>query len=275
MNDKVSFQKINQILNLVRSLMAKPDPNALPEVDFIVDKFDRSGGMGKYWNYSGAFAPNGAGADIVGGANRTTDTGNYDTSYGGTGILDVIEPLVGYPDAYNGWGVGSSILSAGVATYQARLRGSYTAELEFNVPVNVGTVTVSVCLYLSASGNTVGGMMSAFGSRQGNSAALDVSGNAGIAIEPSYSVSWGVSPSGVVRGAHSLTAQGGSGLVSIATALPSTKLDPSAGLTSFRAYVNGVSPPSQTGHGIKEGGVTTWLDGYHDSDGNYNPTVFD
>lgn len=276
MTEKVLFQKVNQILNLVRTLLSRSADSELPNVDFIVDNFDRQGGMGKYWNHSGAFAPNGSGADIVGGANQLTDFGTFATQYGSGSVRNIIEPLQGIPALWTGGG-GASMHSAGVATYQARLRGSYTAEVNFLVPSNTGTRAIAVCLYLSASGIVNGGMMSALGSRVGFGASLDTVGNAGAAVEPFIAdkYAWANSPTDAASGDQSLTAAGGAGQVHIATTMPSSKIISSARLISFKAYVNDVTAPSETGHGIIEDGTTTWFDAYHDSDGNYNPLAFD
>lgn len=267
--------KVASTDKLVKHIFAQCCNKGLPTVDFIVDNFDRSGGMGKYWNYSNAFAPNGNGADIIGGTLQVTDLNSYNTHYGPSGVYKIIEPITGYIGLYQGY-TGVSLIPAGVATYQAVLRGPFTAELGFTVPASASNKAVAVLLALAGGRRTVGGLYSALGSRAGYNT-LNVSGNGGSITEAFVDYdTWAITPTGAISGSMFIKATANNdGMLSIGTGLPTTILAsvfdlPSGQLNYFKAWANGVTPPNQSGHGVVQDGEYVWLDKYH-SNGEYNP----
>lgn len=275
--------KVGSIDKLVKHIFAQCCDKGVPQVDFIVDNFDRTSGMGEYWNNSPAFRPIGNGALITGGATITTDVDYNDGTYGSVSPYSlIIEPLSGFGEKYLGYGWGAGAASAGVAEYQAEMRGAFTAELGFTIDTyythSAGVrKTCSVTLFMVASSKVYGGLYSVLGSRVGY-ATLDYEGNAGLFTEKPFRMSWGNNPTDS-RAAGNETEQitGSGGKVAIATGMASSIVGPAMGcgtpqLNYFKAWVNGVTPPSQTGHGtVDEEGNYQWADKYHsqDEDGNW------
>jgi hypothetical protein len=133
MTDKVLFQKVSQILNLVRRLGAETG-KAVPVVDFIVDRFDRTGikGLGEYWENRGAFSviENVGAVAMAGGfgtSNVATISGDIRTAY--------IQLLDDYYHAITNSQVTAPLLSGGqLARYSARLTSdNLTISADFTI----------------------------------------------------------------------------------------------------------------------------------------------
>jgi hypothetical protein len=133
MTYKVLFQKVSQILNLVRRLGAEAE-KAVPSVDFIVDRFDRTGikGLGQYWENRGAFSviENVGAVAMAGGFGSSVEatiSGDIRTSY--------VKLLDDYYHAITASGVTAPLLSGGqLARYAARLTSdNFTISADFTI----------------------------------------------------------------------------------------------------------------------------------------------
>jgi hypothetical protein len=134
MTDKVLFQKVSQILNLVRRL-GIGGGNTLPVVDFVVDRFDRTGvkGLGQYWDNRGAFS-------VVEGVGAVAMAGLYTAVEDYTTVGDVRTRLALILDEYyhyiqfNNVGMPAAHSGGQLARYRARMSSNnFTISVNFTV----------------------------------------------------------------------------------------------------------------------------------------------
>lgn len=334
---KVLFQKVSQILNLVRRIDAEAQATA-PIVDFIVDRFDRNGikGLGEYWNNRGAFSViNGVGAVAMAGAHATvqdfTTVGSIRTRY-----IPIIED---YYYAVNNEQTVAPLLSGGqLARYMARLSSdNLTITAKFTVPaatfdyVSGGTTyyaAAPVAFGIGASfdlgelGGVIFSCLASHVNLVGSSPIWDLTGiRSFISSDDGANIALNTTPSfqrdydytnqpntstqllSIGENELKLIAQDDTlrvylnstllftdttgaftkgrlvGLMSLAACAlhaGSIGVTPSA-VTEFKAWVNDVAEPpgTESGHGVYGDSGLEYTDGYHDSEGAYDPLAFE